>query len=299
MEEKLLIYGDGGLAKVIWDAAVKSGQEIKCFVTGKKKWRIVPGYSCYNTAEFEFIKIETHNFIVALEDNEDRREVYRKLTEEGMQTKSVIHPSSQIGRYVRIKEGTSVLANAVVNSGAEIGRNCVISSNAFVDYDCIIEDHAYLGPGVRLEGCVRIGEGAKIGSGSIVLSGLSVGGWNVVGPGIVVSSDIPERSGPCGSAAEVAIEKPAVGGLRVRSTEKRGENDMGHVTSIQRVSRREILQENIVLVMQTRFGAVPKQVCRQIERITEEETLKALLQKAVVIDSMDDYIRELPRDGFR
>ena len=53
-----------------------------------------------------------------------------------MQWYTAIHTSVIISDVeVSIGEGTTVMANAVINAGTKIGKHCIINSSAVVEHD--------------------------------------------------------------------------------------------------------------------------------------------------------------------
>lgn len=106
---------------------------------------------------------------------------------------TAVHPSAQIGRDVRIGDGTVIMAGAVVNSGSEIGRFSIVNTKASLDHDGRMGAFTSLAPGVTVGGNVAIGDFSAISLGASVIHRVRIGSHSVIGAGAVVIRDVPER----------------------------------------------------------------------------------------------------------
>ncbi len=191
---KLLIYGAGGHAKVVCDAALKAGFTILGFLDddvakhGRYLWewpvlggreRLVTGFS------------ERVDLVLGIGDNRYRKDLAQWIGSLGYAFVSIIHPSAVLGRGVEIGEGTVIFAHAVVNPDTHLGRHVIVNTAATVDHDSHIEAFVHVAPGAHLAGQVHVGEGALIGVGAAVLPGRRIGAWSTVGGGAVVIRDVP------------------------------------------------------------------------------------------------------------
>jgi UDP-perosamine 4-acetyltransferase len=135
------------------------------------------------------------NGIGGVSDNTLHAEVYDRVTRQGFEFITVIHPKATVSKSAGIDSGAVLLAGAVVNAGAIIGTNVIVNTNATIEHDCIIGHHAHIAPGAILAGNVKVGEYAHIGAGAIVRQGVIIESQAVVGAGAVVVKDV--RSGTC------------------------------------------------------------------------------------------------------
>jgi len=67
-----------------------------------------------------------------------------------------LHPNVVLANDVKVEEGTVILANAVVQSGAIVGKHCIINAGVVVDHDVIIEDFVNIYPNSYIGGETRI-----------------------------------------------------------------------------------------------------------------------------------------------
>lgn len=88
--------------------------------------------------------------------NPQIREKISNIIQGGFYT--AIHPSAQLSCIdVKIDEGTVVMANTVISSGAPIRIHCIINSSSVVEHDTCISDFAHISVGAKVAGTVCIG----------------------------------------------------------------------------------------------------------------------------------------------
>jgi sugar O-acyltransferase (sialic acid O-acetyltransferase NeuD family) len=140
--------------------------------------------------------------VVAIGHNETRCAKQRELSDAGANFDVLAHPSAIISKYANIKEGTVVMANAVVNPFSHVGANCIINSSSIVEHDCKLADGVHISPNASLAGGVEIGENSWIGIGSQVKQLVVVGRDVTVGAGTTVINHVPDFSTVVGSPAK-------------------------------------------------------------------------------------------------
>ena len=72
---------------------------------------------------------------------------------------------------------------------------------------------------------------------------------------------------------------------------------MRYVTSIERIAKKEgieegkieIARENIIIVLEVRFGKVPLNICESVNLINDLSVLKKLHRNAILISSVEDF----------
>lgn len=199
----LVVFGGGGHAKVMIDAAEKQGfRQILIVDDEEKNWgKLLMGYRVLGGRKALLQLDERPLSIVAVGNNSARVSISGWMENEGFPLATVIHPSVQIGRGAKIGRGSFLVARAVINSDAIIGANVIVNTAATVDHDCVIGDGVHLAPGVHLCGGVEIGEGSFLGVGAIVIPSIHIGVNCVVGAGSIVLGDIPDNSRVAGMPA--------------------------------------------------------------------------------------------------
>lgn len=119
-----------------------------------------------------------------------RQRLQEQIDELGIEFHTAIHPTAIIASDAEIGHGSTVMAGAVLNTGAKIGKHAIINTGAIIDHDCLISDHVHIAPGVVLSGNVQIGTGTLIGVGATCKHGVSIGEHVTIGAGAVIVGNI-------------------------------------------------------------------------------------------------------------
>ena len=136
-----------------------------------------------------------------------RLTLHNRLTEEGLTSTMVIHPTAWVADNAVIETGAQILAGAVVAAEVRIGQQCIINTRASVDHETILGDGVEVSPGATLCGLVRVGDNAWIGAGATILPRVEIGPNAVVGAGAVVTKDVPEGATVVGVPARIVKMK--------------------------------------------------------------------------------------------
>ena len=186
----VVIIGASGHGRVIADIVLKSGDNVVGFLDDDTTL----GSSCCGfpilgvVSDYE--KIKDCSFVIGI-GNPNIREKFSNKVHGTFYT--AIHPSAQISKLdVTIGEGSVIMANAVVNSGAHIGRHCIINSNAVVEHDNKISDFAHISVGAKVAGTVAVGYKTWVGIGATISNDLSICDNCMIGAGAVVVRSISE-----------------------------------------------------------------------------------------------------------
>lgn len=183
----LVIIGGGGHAKVISDIAEKCGYKIVGFLD-----------DCENAELFDYKRLGDIScaegmknkamFIIAIGNNNVRKKIYKKYST--LDYATLIDPTAQLGKGVKIARGTVVMPRCIINANANIGCFCVINSGAIVEHDCEISEFTSIAPAATVCGGVSIGKECWIGAGSVINNTIKVCDDVIVGSGAVVVNDI-------------------------------------------------------------------------------------------------------------
>lgn len=104
----------------------------------------------------------------AFGNNEIRIKWIKKLTEEGYNVPTIIHPSAYVSPTVKIGVGCVVLPHAIINTDVVLGGGCIINIGAIVDHGCILGDAVHVAPGAIIKGENKIDSFMKIDSDEVV-----------------------------------------------------------------------------------------------------------------------------------
>jgi len=199
----VIIAGAGGHGKVVCDALLAQGLDVKGFIDkDSQKWRsFLLGFPILG--DIDVLVHHEVELAMGIGDNTTREKVFLRAKTLGFRFVNVIHPSAVIGRGCRLGEGVVIFANVVINPDTQIGDDVILNTSCSVDHDCVIEAHAHVAPGARLAGNVKVGEGTLIGIGTAVIPGIKIGAHSIVGAGSVVVGDMPDYCVAVGNPARV------------------------------------------------------------------------------------------------
>lgn len=201
----LIIVGAGAHGRVVLDAATESGLRVSGFIdTVANRGVEINGFPVLgdNTLLNDVECLEAHAFIVAIGDQQARRELSCRLLERGSLA-TVVHPSAMVSSCAAVGVGTIIVAGAIVNPNAKIGRFCILNTGCTVDHDNTLADGVQICPGAHLAGGVRCGADAFIGTGAIIVPNISIGNSAIVGAGCVVIRDVPDHATVVGNPARI------------------------------------------------------------------------------------------------
>lgn len=202
MEERLILYGAGGHAKVVANMIEELGGEVTALIDNNMLHRVFLGkYSVYSSLN-EFEILSSDKFIVSIGNNESRK----RIAEFDLRAKNfdiIKAKTAIVSNYAVVLNGTVVMPGATVNVDVKIGKHCIINTNASIDHDCVLGDFVHISPNVALAGNVIVGEGTHIGIGACVIQGIKIGRWATIGAGTVVIKDVPDGATVVGNPGRV------------------------------------------------------------------------------------------------
>lgn len=188
--KRVVIIGASGHGKVLADTIQKSGDQVLGFLDDNPN---LDDEFCGMPVlgkVTDWKKYTNEAFVIAIGNPEIRERISHEIEGEFY---TAIHPSAQIsGIDVEIGQGTVVMANAVVNSGAHIGRHVIINTSAVVEHDNQINDYVHISVGTKLAGTVSVGKKSWIGIGACVSNNISICDNCMIGAGAVVVDNITE-----------------------------------------------------------------------------------------------------------
>lgn len=188
----LLVFGAGGHARVVADAALMTGIWVQVFASDRNPARckgdLLPGVALLSV---EQAARETCVGVHVAIGNSAARE--REANAWGLERLvSVIHPSALVSPFAVIGAGCFVAAGAVVAPGVAMGTGVIVNHGAVVDHDVGVGHFSHIAPGAVLGGAVCIGARVLVGAGAMVLPGLTVCDGAVIGAGAVVRVPVTE-----------------------------------------------------------------------------------------------------------
>lgn len=203
--EKIFVFGASGHAKVVIDIIER--QELHDIIFLVDDDHVLKGTEFYGyqviggKTELLEVRHQISGGIVAIGSNWARNAVATWLEANGFKLCSAVHPSAQLGRGVKIGNGTVVMAGAVINSDASIGNNVIINTRSSIDHDCTISDGVHIAPGSTLCGSVKVGAGTFVCASATIIPNILIGTNVTIGAGSTVVRNVEDGVTVVGSPA--------------------------------------------------------------------------------------------------
>ena len=197
--EKMYLYGASGHGKVVKEILESKGRSLQGFIDDNTEVNELAGLPVRHTQE------NVDEVIVSIGVNKTRKKVVESLV--CPIAKAAIHNKAVVSPTVAIKEGTVVMAGAILNADVQVGKHCIINTGASVDHECVIEDYVHIAPHATLCGQVCVGEGTLIGVGASVVPCVKIGRWWTIGAGAVVLKDVSDGATVVGVPGKLVSRK--------------------------------------------------------------------------------------------
>ena len=207
-KKEIILIGGGGHCKSCIDVIE---QEDKYQIKGiidlpSELGKIILGYKVIGNDSdiIDYIKAG-YNFLITighLGDSILRKRLFDLVTNNQGSLPVIISPKAYVSSHAKVKEGTIVMHNALVNADVSIGQNCIINSKALIEHDCVIKNQTHISTNAILNGEVMIGENCLIGSSSIIRNNVNITSKTIIGAGSVVVKDVIERGIYIGNPAK-------------------------------------------------------------------------------------------------
>lgn len=203
----LLIFGAGGQAKCIANAAIQGGESPFAFLDDNPKSATLFGLPVLFTETFS--PPTQFRFIVAVGNPVFRREKFDWLKRLGGEPATIIHPDASVSLLSEIGPGTIVFANAMLDPCVSIGENCIVNCGAMIGHDSVVENDAHVSAGAIVGAMSRIGRGAFVGIGAMVNPATTIGEFAYIAMGAMISKDVPPNMKAISPHRKEAVLLPA------------------------------------------------------------------------------------------
>lgn len=187
----IAIVGASGHGKVVADLAELLGYQVAFFDDAyPAKLNVQHWHILGDTQSLIEQRHVYKNVIVAIGNNNIRRQVVELLSAEGFKFPCLIHPNASVSRYSKIGDGSIVLSGAVINAFSVVGEGCIINTAAVIEHDCLIGAFCHICPQSAVSGACSFGEEVWFGIGSCTRQLIRIGDRSIIGAGSVVIKDI-------------------------------------------------------------------------------------------------------------
>jgi UDP-perosamine 4-acetyltransferase len=205
LDEKVVIIGAGGHAKVCIELLRAMGKEVSFCVGGKDSPDSCLGVPVLKGDE-NLMRLRKEGYtdlFIAIGSNQLRSRLADVAKEMGFRLVNAISPTAVVSPSAKIGIGVAIMVGALINAEADIGDLAIINTGASIDHDCVIGRAVHIAPQSGLAGKVKVGAGSFLGVGCNVIPGVEIGENVTVGAGGVVISNIPSGSTAVGIPARV------------------------------------------------------------------------------------------------
>ena len=113
----------------------------------------------------KFRSINNHFFITL--GQIDTADIRKKYFNMNLNFAKIISPRAYVSKNSKINEGTIIMHDVTINSGAIVGKNCIINTKSLIEHDAIIGDHCHISTGAIINGGAIVEAETFIGSGVV------------------------------------------------------------------------------------------------------------------------------------
>lgn len=196
---KVVIYGGGGLSKMIIEAVRVLGcYQIEGIIDdGMKKGTDVIGSPVLGGAEAlpelaaRGIRMAV-NSVGGIGDFQVRLNVFHILAKAGFLCPAIVHPTAHVDPSARLAAGVLVLAQSYVSGNARVGMGTLINNSVVISHDNVIGACVNLSPGTMLAGDVVIDDFAQLGMNVNVNIGVHIGSFARIANGATIKGNVPQ-----------------------------------------------------------------------------------------------------------
>jgi len=198
MKEKIILVGGGGHCKSCIEVIESENKYVIVGIVDIKENIGIEllGYKVIGCDDdIPMLAKKCNNFIITLgyiKSTDKRLLLFHLLKDNNVFLPVIKASTATISKHSQISEGTIVMHNAIVNSGASVGANCIINTGAVIEHDVIIGADCHVSTNAVVNGMAQVADSVFIGSNSTVIQGVSICERVIIGAGAVVVKDITE-----------------------------------------------------------------------------------------------------------
>lgn len=164
---KLLIVGAGSFAAEVDELARLTGYEEIGFLDDNPAMaRCNPVVGCMG--DIAKARKQYDTAIVALGNNDKRKQLHRELEKNGYKIPVLIHPTAYVSPDVVLSPGCIVRTKAVVSRYAKLGDGVIVNVGALIDHDCEIGEFSHVLMGAVVRNSVKVEESSWVRANEVV-----------------------------------------------------------------------------------------------------------------------------------
>ena len=206
----IVIAGAGGCAREVYDMALDtySSEEyqVKGFLSDFPEDlddfpELKRGKGILGTIEGYEIQ-ENDRFLLAIGDVKGRAKVLQKLLMRGAKFISLVHPTVQFFRNVRLGEGVIVYPFVILSDHVHIGDYGFINAYSSIGHDAVLGENTVLCPFTAVGGGAKLGANCFTGPHVTIRPRITIGANSSVSANSFVARSAPEDSFIIGAPAK-------------------------------------------------------------------------------------------------
>ncbi len=202
---KIVLIGSGGHANSVISSINKYSKLKYKFIGCIDKYKEISSISkiiANDISDKNVNILKKYYFIVAVGNNEIRKEWFQKIQKYNLKTVNIIDKTAIIAKDVKLGSGNFIGSNVTITSNITIGDNNIINTGSIIDHGSHIANHCNISPGAIINGDVNIEDNVWVGSGSIVFGQLNIGKNSITGAGSVVRKNVKDNDVVVGNPAK-------------------------------------------------------------------------------------------------
>lgn len=190
MMDKLVIYGDGSMAKTVFPY-LSQKYDVTCF-TVESNYKTHSSLFGLPVINFEDLQNNGEKFAIAIgfhKLNEIREKYFNTMIDKGFTPISFIDSGLERTNKLTLGKGSLILEKASIHYNTRIGSNVFISTGVNIGHDCIIEDNVWINSGVTIAGNTKIGNNSVLGINATIGNDIIIGRNNFIGAATLVTNN--------------------------------------------------------------------------------------------------------------
>lgn len=198
---RLYIFGAGGFGReVAWLAEQSRGDSTEIvFVVDQAEYLSTPINGVNVCLLAKLVAQSDARYVVALGSPTHRCRISKILDAQGISPAILIHPRSEMSRYIEVGIGSIVCAGVIATTNIIVGKHVHINLGCTIGHDVRIGNFSTLSPGVHVSGHVNIGDSVFIGTGATIINGapdnpIVIGNGAVIAAGACVTRSVAAGS---------------------------------------------------------------------------------------------------------
>lgn len=200
--QRIAVYGAGGFAReaawLVESCNVDQERyQVVCFIDDNPNTHgtLLNGFPIMGleAASQQFPDVQV---VIGIGEPKTRQKIAGKVAAAGLGFASVVHPRTEMSRWVEVGEGAVICAGNILTTNIRLGKQVQINLDCTVGHDVVMDDYTTLAPGAHISGWVHFGKRVYVGTGAVILQGnsaapLTIGDDAVIGAGAVVNKPVP------------------------------------------------------------------------------------------------------------